>query len=174
MWQNIRFWFLAGIIILLAGCSPVSVKYDYDPEADFSGYKTYSWIRQRIHETDAPTGIGSLMVERVQQAVDREMAAKGYERIESPESDFKLAFHTGVQDKIDVNLYGYGFWGRPRFADVRQYKEGTLVLDVVDTGQNRLVWRGWGTGVLGDPSRLTEKINQAANKILEKFPPKTQ
>ncbi|MCB0295435.1 MAG: DUF4136 domain-containing protein [Calditrichae bacterium] len=170
--QLFRLWLAAILMALLAGCSPVSVKYDYDPGAAFGSYKTYSWIKQRIHETDAPAGKGSQMVQLVQQAVDRELAAKGFERTESPVSDFKLAFHTGVQDKIDVNLYGYGYWRR--HAEVRRYKEGTLVLDVVDSGQNQLVWRGWGTSVLGDPSRMAEKIDQAVNKILEKFPPKTQ
>ena len=50
--------------------------------------------------------------------------------------------------------YGtYGVWsGAPRtYTDVSNYTEDTMILDVVDTRTNKLVFRGAGTAVIGGP-----------------------
>lgn len=165
------------VMLLFSGCASVRVKHDYDSTVNFETYKTYSWLRQRVHETDAPAGKGNMGVSVVREAVDRELAAKGYVKTDDPNPDFKLAFHTNATDKIDVNIYGYGPWRRPfygRYANVDRYKEGTLILDIVDAAEKRLIWRGWGTSNLSDRSRAAEKISEVVAKMLEKFPPKSE
>ena len=40
----------------------------------------------------------------------------------------------------------YGWWGRPywgRDVDVRQYREGTLSIDLFDVRTHRPVWHDW-------------------------------
>ena len=69
--------------------------------------------------------------------------------------------------------YNYGpYWMRTR-ADVFQYREGTLIIDLMDSKNKNLIWRGWGVSVLGDNSvSLTEEeINDILIKILKEFPP---
>ena len=35
---------LAAAIIVAAGCNPIYTSYDYDKDADFDTYETYSWL----------------------------------------------------------------------------------------------------------------------------------
>jgi Domain of unknown function (DUF4136) len=58
-------------------------------------------------------------------------------------------------------------------VDVYQYREGTLIIDLMDAKNNNLIWRGWGTSVLNSNDiDLTEaEISEAVYKILKEFPP---
>src|SRR5215472_7606914 len=57
---------------LMAFAADTSV--DYDHHADFSRYKTYSWLG--VHASD-------LWQSRIQNAVDSQLQAKGWRRVES-------------------------------------------------------------------------------------------
>jgi len=56
----------------------------------------------------------------------------------------------------------------------RQYREGTLILDVVDAGADAVVWRGSAQAQLagsGEPLTRRARIQEAVRRILERFPP---
>ncbi|MBP1631665.1 MAG: hypothetical protein H6Q15_2558, partial [Bacteroidetes bacterium] len=36
------------------------------------------------------------------------------------------------------------------YTDIYQYDEGTLVVDFIDMAENKLIWRGIGSGVMSD------------------------
>jgi hypothetical protein len=66
---------------------------------------------------------------------------------------------------------GYGI---PVESTTYQYKVGTLIIDVIDARQKRLVWRGSGERTLGEeqtPEKRTEIINTTVNEVLGRFPP---
>ena len=57
---------------------------------------------------------------------------------------------------------------------VREYLEGTLILDSVDDRNSKLIWRGWASGALDHdprPDKVRMYVNKAVRTILEKFPP---
>ncbi len=57
---------------------------------------------------------------------------------------------------------------------MREYLEGTLILDIVDDRNSKLIWRGWASGALDHdprPDKVRMYVNKAVRKILEKFPP---
>ena len=69
--------------------------------------------------------------------------------------------------------YGYGA-GTGARVRVRQSLESTLVLDVVDTGTDQVVWRGWASDRLDrhpDPESVQRFVGEAVAKLLEGFPP---
>lgn len=154
---------LAGI--LLFGCSPISVRSDYDRSFDFSGLNTYRWMAERGQRQQAA---GSLVGRRIERAVNQTMAAKGYNQRESGRVDFLIASHTASRNVVDVDRYGY----RGRRVSVHSYKEGTIILDIVDPGAQELVWRGWASGAVGRGDNAEAHITTAVEKILEKFPPR--
>jgi hypothetical protein len=57
---------------------------------------------------------------------------------------------------------------------VADYEAGTLVLDMVDTRTNRVVWRGWAQrsleGVIDHPDRMEQVVERAVAKMLAEFP----
>ncbi len=164
--------FLPFPLLFLAACSSISTNFDYDENADFSRLKTYQWL-------EGPPQPGfELSYRRGRDAVDVGLAAGGYGIVTS-DPDFLVAIHFGVQDRINVNDWGYGY-GRHghyvggRSVDVYQYQEGTMVIDVVDAADNELLWRGSATKTLSSSSTTEERaatMKEAVTKLLAGFPP---
>jgi hypothetical protein len=167
-------------LALLSGCSSFNVNHDFDRNADFASYQTYDWIPQPASVTGAAALQRSTLVdERIKNAVNNELEAKGM-RPEGANPDLLLAYHVGVEDRIDVTDWGYTYVGRyPGWAghdvDVYHYREGTLVLDIIDASSKKLVWRGSAQGTLDvdpTPEQRERKINEAVAEILSGYPPK--
>lgn len=175
-----------SLVVLAACSSSVSVTSDYDPSADFTGLKTYQWIK--LQGTGDVLEKAPLVMKRAMIAVDRALAAKGFTKTES-NPDFYVAVHAGVKDKINVTNYGYsygGWYGRygafgpgAGETDVRYYKEGTIFVDIIKKTDEgfEMMWRGAGTGTVdppSDPQEAQAKADGIAMSILEQFPPSTQ
>ena len=178
-----RVAWLAGLltIAVIAGCSSISVNTDYDPSINFSNYKTYAWIKQDVNvsgNAQQAVAQNSLTGRRIMNAVDGELAKRGYTMSDNP--DLLVVYHTGVQDKVAVTDWGYGYgaygWGMGGGVDVYNYQEGTLIVDLVDATSKQLSWRGTAQGVLSDsnpsPEQMQEKINNVVGRMFEKYPPK--
>jgi len=174
-------------VALMAGCSSMSVNYDFDSNADFAQYRTFAWMAK-------PQGLpadanqaklhNDIIDRRIETAIQGELAARHIERVdENP--GLLVVFHVGVEDKIQVTDYGYNYspysayWGYGyggRQLDVYQYQQGTLIIDLVDAKTKNLVWRGTGTKVLSgkqmSPDELQARINDVVAKIMQSYPPK--
>ncbi|NIA31356.1 MAG: DUF4136 domain-containing protein [Actinobacteria bacterium] len=183
-------FFTGNLLLILAvlamSCSSISVKHDYDKEANFAVLKTFDWIAQpgnAFGNVDAARARNDLLDSRIKNAVNSQLAAKGY-RQDSANPDFLIAYHTGLKDKVNVSSYGYGYYPRGRYyggwggtgnyVDVHQYEEGTLILDFIGAQDKQLIWRGAATKALESkptPEKIEKNINKVISKILYKFPP---
>ncbi|MFL5346394.1 MAG: DUF4136 domain-containing protein [Hyalangium sp.] len=178
---------LLFLTLALVACAGIETNTNYDPSAvgKLSQYRTYSWLAR---PQGKDTRVYNDVVEaNVKQAVDRELQSRGY-RLVDQNPDFRLGWQGAIDRKLDIQTvdtyYGYG-WGpgyAPYYAGaaapstyVRQYDQGTLIIDVVDAASNKLVWRGTAQAELSNDSTAPEKqkrLGEAINKILEDFPPK--
>ena len=133
---------------------------------DFTDYKIptvmdIQYIRAGIVEEKEPSG---------------PFKAKGFSEATSREAaDMLVVFYAAVHNRRDFvpPSYRVGRWGRvwrTSPGHVVRYKEGTLVIDIVDQKRKELVWQGVGKGVL-DRSNPASNLLEAVQKILEKFPP---
>lgn len=61
--------------------------------------------------------------------------------------------------------YGYGGGGYARVP----YKEGTLIIDLVDNRTRRLVWRGFGVGELHNPKKTLKELPKVVDGIIEQL-----
>ena len=154
----------------LMSCSSVTVRSDYDREANFARYKTFDFLPYRSR-----LGFTPFSQQRIEAAVEQELIAKGYERQLARRPDFLVAYHTNVRDKIDVDTYGYhyGLYGRRyrTYTTMREYQQSTLVMDFIDTQTKDLIWRGWASGEAGAPDKAHERIDVTVARILENYPP---
>ena len=184
--------FLAILGLALSACATVSTSTDFDPAANFSALKTYDWAGPQPI-TGNPRLDSDILHTRIRNAVERELATMGYRKITSGEPDFKVAYHVGLEEKLDVSTfqyydYGYpsSYHGRAGFGpsaawprtetNVYQYEEGTLLLDIVDPVTNKLIWRGTAKAEVNpneSPEKKEVKINKAVQKVLSKFPPQS-
>jgi hypothetical protein len=162
-------------MLTMVGCSTISVNQDYDPAYDFSKLKTYGFI-----PITSEAGIDQLNADRLGEAIKTNLTAKGFTLAET--ADFGIALFFTKNTKTDITTtggYGYGYrgFGGMGYTDIHQYDEGTLVIDFIDMAENKLVWRGIGSGVMSEnPSveEKTENVNNAVNQILAQFPPTQQ
>lgn len=176
-----------GLVTAIVSCSFITVDMDYDPNINFADYKTFSWMPQTTRSGKYPIVDSPFFTKRLQHAVNRELAAKAYHMVPSGEADFLIAYHITLEDKVEVADYGYGYgawrgrsarynnyWGpsRDRNIDVYQYTEARLILDFVDAKTKELIWRGVATGVTSGVGGNEKELDEAVDKMLEKFPPK--
>ena len=178
---------LFAVLLAAVGCATVQVGSDYDRSASFSNFHTFT-LMHRQHHSDSGMS-NPLVVQRTEDAIKAEMARKGYLlSSDAGSADFTVDFTIGSQERTDVNSYpdpyigpGWGFgrrgwWGGSYWGDdvdVRQYREGTLSIDVFDAHSHRPVWHGWAKKELSrkDIEHSEEPIRKAVAAVLEKFPP---
>lgn len=179
------YWFASTLLasLILAGCATLQVGNDFDHSASFSGYHTFNLMVREHHGTDNP-----LVVQRARDAIEAELLRKGFTASDSAgRADFVVDFTIGARDRMDVRSYpdtyvGYGFWGargwwEPYWGsqlDVRQYREGTLSIDVFDSNAHRPVWHGWAKKELtkSDIGNSEAPIRAAVAAVLNNFPPR--
>jgi hypothetical protein len=152
-----------ALALALSGCaSKPTIKTDVAPGANFAQYQTYSWISAGV-----PQGMNPIVGQRVHDAVDGAMTAKGYTRVDQGQGDLALAYTVGAQRMTDITTYGpYG-----RGIDVYQYVQGHLTIDAFDSKAQRPVWHGSATQVI-DPNGDASKIDAVVAETMAKFPPR--
>ncbi|KAF2511215.1 DUF4136 domain-containing protein [Flavobacterium foetidum] len=187
--MNIKSINLRIVPLLLLGfffsCSPtVKVTTDYDRNANFSEYKTFAVYDLRAQEGQ----VNQLNIERVTRAIRNEMIAKGF--TESSNPDLKVNAVSILKNKRSVSantdFYGYGgmyrpygYWGGgPMMGGANttfntyDYVDGSLVIDIVSTKSQKLLWQGIGNAEIDSkPDNPEEFINSSIKKILADFPP---
>ena len=167
------------VIAVFTGCASMKVDSDYDSTASFDAYQTFAWMEKPDQVKDNLTKLGEI-TQRIENAVERELMADGYQKA-STAPDFFVVYHTAVETQITgatIDTWGYGY-RRPRwrtgtvYADVSvdTYKEGSLIIDIVDAKENELVWRGSAVGAVNSPEQAAKKVDEAVQKILAEFPP---
>jgi hypothetical protein len=151
------------------------VETDFDHEANFSQYKTYSW------EEIKPAN--SLWDARIKKAVDAQLAAKGWTQVASGGDVAVVAIKTSQTQRTLQTFYDGlgGGWGWRRFGGGGfggstttevDYKVGTLVIDLYDAKTKQLIWRGSAQDTVSDKATQNEKnLNKGVAKMFKAFPP---
>lgn len=169
---------LMGTAFLLASCATKpEIASDFDRSANFAAYHTFTLL-QREHR-----GIPNPLVAiRVQEDITQELQRRGFTLAADPASaDFAVDFSVGAEERTDVRSYPAAYAGPWLLAspywgsniDVRQYREGTLAIDIFDQHTHRPVWHGSAQKELTrkDLEQPAEPISEAVNSVLAKFPP---
>ena len=168
---------MAVILLVLTGCASVRVSAQYDKETNFSVYKTYRFQKPNVRQGSRQRVVNNpIFAKDVLQEINAIMESKGFTEAESDErADLLVVFYAHTQNEIDwvPGTYRVGRFGRvwqTSPGHTVRYKTGTLVIDIVDRANKELVWQGIGEGVLGR-NNPSQKLVEAVEKILEKFPP---
>jgi len=175
------------VAALLAGCSNLKVDLDYDPARDFTAYHTYAWLPATPSKESDSQIRNDLVEARIVSAVDTALAQKHLTRAEANAADVLVTYHIEVENRVDVQTIDTHFGYRPWWnwnssfdtqTVVREYKAGTLVLDIIDRKTDRLTWRGAAETRLREgltPAQRDSEIRNIVNTLLTQFPPpKTQ
>ena len=162
---------LAIALVFASASFAQRVKTDYDRTVNFAQYKTYSWEKVQTQDT--------LWVDRIKEAVNTALTAKGWTQVESG-GDVSIVAMEMTRDHQTVNTYYDGFGDGWRsgggFGDattsVENYKVGTLVIDLFEANSKKLIFRGSSSDTLSDKSdKNIKNLDKGVQKIFERFPP---
>jgi hypothetical protein len=171
---------LISVMVATSCETPIKVTTDYDKSVNFSRYTTFAMLT--LNEKDQ--SISQLNANRILKAVKTQMLAKGFEE-DTASPDMKVNVVTIMTNKQEIsantNNYGYGGAYRPygwgagsgyTTVDVKDYTDGSLIVEVIDASNNQLIWEGVGNKDIDGPSKNPdETIPAAIAKIMKDFPP---
>jgi Domain of unknown function (DUF4136) len=173
---------VAALALLLVPALAMAQKvtYDFDKAADFTTFKTYAM------KDGTPVG-QPLIDERIVAAIDAAMTAKGFTKNDSS-PDVYVVYHVAFDKQKDISTfssgygggygpYGWGYGGgfNSTSTQVRDILVGTLVIDMADAKNKKVVWRGMGVkeiNTTAKPDKRDKSIKSAVDKIFKNYPPK--
>jgi hypothetical protein len=121
------------------------------------------------------------MVDRIKSAVNAVLASKGWTEVPSGPDAAVVAIETTYNQQTLDTFYdgfggGWGWRGFGGFGDAtttsETYKIGSLVVDIFDANNKKLLWRGSASDTLSNNSGTNIKnIGKSVNKMFGHFPP---
>lgn len=173
-----RMFLLSLFMMVLTGCAS-NVVTDYDSGAVFGNYGSWAF---------APNGDGerftSLDGGRIQSAVERELNRKAMRKVDAEEADLLVTWQVVEEERLERSGVGLGFgfgsgnfgWGLASAPPVREVQEGKLVIELVDTDTDRVVWRAASRRYLNEDQSTEsrrELIDEIVADMFEEYPPGT-
>jgi len=171
---------LIPFLLVFMACSTMKVTYDYDKQANFGNYKTYTFSEEAIN-----LGIDQLNRDRILKAVETELAAKGFSKSDKPDAIVDIFVKGEKVQTATATTTGYG--GRYRYGygggfsttqiDYNTYTEGTMFIILVDKSTEKIVWQGTGVKTIDEntsPEKREKNINYSIQQIMMNYPPKSK
>jgi hypothetical protein len=168
------------VAVFASACAPsVKVSADYDRSINFSAYKTFSMYEMKADN------VNQLNQDRIEKYIRMEMSKRGY--VESNNNpDLKVNAITVLKNRRGISAstsyYGYGGFYRPYGAwrapvagytsvSTYDYKDGSLVIDVIDAKLNKMIWTGSAVAeIYNQPKNPEEAISSTVAKIMSGYP----
>jgi len=184
---------ITAAALSMAACAPdIRVRTSVAPDAQLSELKTFRVLAPPHRRPDAPALAAtdpmidnSITNRELRGDLTRALEGKGY-AVNRDNPNFVVAYYVGTKQKMDTTywepepMYRYRYWGRPSWAwpwygapiaEVQEYTQGSVIVDVVDAKTNQLVWRGQGTApVSNDPNKYEKELEKTLSAVLKKFP----
>ncbi len=142
-----------------------TVDVEYDPRIHFPYLKTFSW-RQK------PTAARPEVHKMIIAEIEKQLISKGFKK-DDKKPDFFVTYYgsTETQVKTDEGGYSVGEWGNEKKRH-EPVKVGTLVVDLIGSVKNGLIWRGTAQDtVSNDLAKVQETVRRAVEKLFADFPP---
>jgi hypothetical protein len=175
---------------ILALSCPLSAEVftDFDPATDFTRYKTYSFVHGLELEKSGLLKDPETR-ERIKNFIAGGLDPRGLTEVPLDQHhDLAIRYWVGFEDKqsVTVNLavdplwVGWGgyppYWTGPWAYSydeyiVRNYREGTLIVDLIDTATNLMVWRTFFEQDLSDRVKAYDQLTKELARTFARLPP---
>ena len=180
-------WWLpaAGLlfVLLCATVADAKMATDFNPNVDFSKYKTFAYIggveslvRMQLNP--------ELLNNRMHRAVVRELTLKGLLEVQ-PEENPDLVVRYWVEAESNAQLTGtahWGVWGSYYYGywtvmyttmSTPVTHEGLLGVELIDAKSRDLAWRLFVSEKIihNDPNKIWKTADSNMKKAFKNFPP---
>jgi hypothetical protein len=169
------------LALLFTACGrSVDIITDYDPEADFTTYQSFFFLPWNKENSSL---VNEFDQKRLILAVTNEMESRGYKRVESG-GDLAIGLNVLLDKKTAQRAYtsyysggGWGYYAPYGFGvsttryENYDYLVGTLIIDLFDARQKKLVWQGSAIGTV-DKNRSSsgDRINSVVEQLFWEYP----
>lgn len=171
-------------MLALSACasSPTAVT-DHDHSFDFSGIQTI--VILPVSRQVIPTAtLSDMQASRIAESMANELRLRGYTVVEEPaEADLWMTWHLVTQERTQVQTYNtvsahYSRCWHCTAANntsvrVRQYTQGTIIVDMIDPKRKLSVWRSILDKPRGEQREesLAQGREERAKALFSEFPP---
>ncbi len=169
------------IAMSIAPQARAKTNVDFNPNLDFSKYKTFAYIGGVEHLVMLQVNPDEIH-DNVHEAVARELTKRGLKEVKRDENpDLVVRYFANSQSQ--VNFAATGDWGGfdPFIVDYWAYtydlwnasttREASLMIDLIDVKRKDLAWRLLLEDKILNVDKIWEKANQEITKGFESFPP---
>lgn len=166
------------VLMVLVSCNAIGnlkTAAEFDKNANFKSFNDYKFMGE-LSYSDSYDNYSSENKRTFENAIHKELRAKGLQETETP--DLFVNFFVVDEHKsesITQTSYREQQYGGMTHLDtyIKEYEQGTIIVDLVDAQSKKLVWRGIGTGVItGKQQDMEKTIGEAVKAVLAKYPPK--
>lgn len=184
---------LLPLWFVLQGCHSSKVYSDYVEGIDFSQFKTFAWLPS--HDTSKSLYDNKMVMNNMRNEINNQMELRGYS-VDTKNPDVLLLLHANFEDRQELvrtpiySTYSYyypGFYAGPGYPfyynyyntipnvvgyDIRpvEFTQGTIVIDMIRSSTNELIWRGWTKTEIDNPEKFKKDVDKAVDDIFKKFP----
>ncbi|MBL7804483.1 MAG: DUF4136 domain-containing protein [Saprospiraceae bacterium] len=183
MKRILPFFLLAMVLWLAQGCAPATQIYsEPEPGVNLYKYSTFKWLDNPTiaRGNSGPEWLNKATEDDIRGAVEQQLRRYGINLCED-NPDLMLHYHVVIKNEVfyirdwwcdEESWRKYGHCNRVKPV---QYREGTLIIDMIDAKTGDQVWRGVATGALENmtPEEAEVRIYRAVRMIFEKFPQTT-
>lgn len=189
------FLLLIGVILTACASSPPKPTVDYKRDYDFRAVKKIAFFDESGQVVgDNPLLLSDMQRDRIDDALSYALTNRGYTIVDdAAQADLLLSWHLVTQQMTDVQTWntpsvGYGaYYGRYNAyssyscwscigaqtdVSVKNYTQGTFIVDLIDPKLRKSVWRSVIQSRLkGQANADQDKYNATATVIFASFPP---
>ena len=182
------------VIFLLTSCSKYTY-YSVGSSSRVSKYSTFAWLPP-INNTKNPYFDNDLADQKIKDQATAALESKGL-HLKAGRPDILVRYTIMVDNKVrTVNepqytyvgggyypRYGYYRGGRAFYYSYRSaypvyvgddiyhvpYKQGTLIIDLIDRTTHKVIWRGYGIGEVNNPESAINDLPKVVDGIFNKL-----
>ena len=190
MKRNLKLWGVYSIVVFLLASCGTTAHIEKDDAADFSKYKSFTWVDKDGEGRKDHNKNNDLTEKRIRDAVNKELEKTGWREVKN-RPDVLLSYDVLVERGTKTNTNPV--YSRPysrlvynpytrRYTtlyypsqlegyerDERPIKEGTVTISMIDTKTDKTVWQGWTTDEVNSKNLTTKEIQNSVKSIFRKF-----
>jgi hypothetical protein len=167
--------------LLMAVTTSAKTVVDFDPNLDFSKFKTFAYLGGVEHLAMLPLNPNQIHDE-IHEMVGRELGKRGLKEVQRDQNpDLVIRYWVSTVagtnsaptgDWNGFDLYLGDYWAHTLdLMNAQNVEGGSLLIDLIDAKRKGLAWRVYLDQKVVNPNNVWTKVNEEVTKAFNSFPP---
>jgi hypothetical protein len=161
---------LCAMLVCIASTIAVGqqVSVNYNHSQSFTQYHTYAWGADNSNKVQ-----DSILAQVAVQNIDTALQGKGWQKVEEGQTaDVLVTANGGMKQQTSYTAMGMrGIGGGMGSITPQQNVVGTLIVDLYDSKNQSLIWRGIAQDTLNNNGNKNQQmVGKAVTKMFKQWP----